>query len=74
MEISDNRCSYLIQLVISLFYDRRFQVLANAANIVEEYFVTPPGNISLEKAPKLDWSNLWDDAGTVPMVTHYSNF
>uniref|UniRef100_A0A914VBA4 Glutamyl-tRNA(Gln) amidotransferase subunit C, mitochondrial n=1 Tax=Plectus sambesii TaxID=2011161 RepID=A0A914VBA4_9BILA len=38
----------------------REQVLCNATNRVEEYFVTPPGNIALEQAPSLDWTNIRD--------------
>lgn len=38
------------------------KVLSNAAELVEDYFVTPPGNIPLEESDSLDLKkvNEWD--------------
>ncbi|VDM39566.1 unnamed protein product [Toxocara canis] len=38
------------------------EVLSNAAELIEDYFVTPPGNIPLEESDNLDLTkvNEWD--------------
>ncbi|EFO24057.1 hypothetical protein LOAG_04423 [Loa loa] len=38
------------------------EVLMNATKVVEDYFVTPPGNIPLEESDKLDLMKIEDDA------------
>ncbi|MFH4983828.1 hypothetical protein AB6A40_010537 [Gnathostoma spinigerum] len=44
------------------------KVLMNASKLVEDYFVTPPGNIPLEEENKMDMKkiNIWDWTGSKP--------
>lgn len=43
----------------------RTETLSNASKVVEDYFVTPPGNVPLEESGKLDLKliNQWDELG-----------